>query len=60
MYAKALSSILGITLERTGDESSKHGFVLTSMSQGRNSESIITSNPNTQKLLPFLLGSMMQ
>lgn len=35
-YANALSNILGIILANTGDESSRHGFVFTSISQGRN------------------------
>lgn len=45
-YAKALSSILGITFESTGEDNYKHGLVFTSINQGRKSESIITSNPN--------------
>lgn len=47
VYVNALSSIFGITLAKTGEESSKQGFVLTSISHGRKSASIIISRPKT-------------
>lgn len=40
------SSMFGINLEINGDESSKHGFVLTSIKNGLNSSSNIKSSPN--------------
>ena len=54
---RAFSSIFGMSLARSGLESSRHGFVLTSIKYGLNSSSIIKSRPNTSIQLSLLLGS---
>jgi hypothetical protein len=60
----AFSTILGMSLARYGDESSRQGLVLTSMSHGFNSSSIMKSYPNIylKKFLVFekLIGRLLQ
>jgi hypothetical protein len=41
------SSMLGIMRANSGDESSRHGLVLTSIKNSLKSESIMKSSPNT-------------
>lgn len=53
----AFSSMFGISLASKGLESSRQGFVFTSIKYGRNSSSIIKSSPNTSILFNRRLGS---
>lgn len=57
-YLIEFSTIAGINLARYGDESSKHGFVLTSISHGFRSSSNIKSYPKISKENCFLTGSI--
>ena len=45
MYLKAFSSISGTILSKRGQDCSRHGLLLTSMSQGLKSQSIMKSRP---------------
>lgn len=55
------SNIRGISLQRTGADSSRQGLVLTSKSQGEKDLSMRKSNPKSSKPLTFLaLSSLKQ
>jgi hypothetical protein len=54
----AFSIIAGMILAKYGDESSKHGFVFTSINHGFISSSNIKSYPKISKEHYFLFGSI--
>lgn len=55
---KEFSTIFGIREAKRGQESSRQGLLLISISQTSRLASIIKSMPNTSKLLDFLEGSI--
>jgi hypothetical protein len=55
---KAFSTIFGIILAKSGELNSRHGFVLTSISQVAKSSSIIKSSPNISKVNYLFLESI--
>lgn len=54
---KEFSSIVGISLARSGLDSSRHGFVFTSIRYGLNSSHIMKSRPKTSMQFSRLFGS---
>ena len=56
---KALSNIVGISLASSGLESSRQGFVFTSIRYTLKSSDIIKSSPNTSKVFMRLRGSIL-
>ena len=53
----AFSIITGIISNNKGEDNSRHGFVLISISQGWKSQSIMKSKPNISKLCVLRSGS---